>query len=327
LGGLFGYRFVMLDLLAVIPSRTPSFNRKWLSRVFADVKTACLLLGHPSTEVLIDPRRNRISIRQDGAEVPLEARSYVYLPSSCERQHTVLAKVRANRYADFVAREWDVVTQFLEDRLAAKGKWVNSPLSARRAANKLVQLLSARARGLAMPLTLVTNNPLHAIRVLPPGTSRGLSKPIGESGNITADWMAPASFFTRDEILADPASIQVAPGCFQRYIPAELELRTYVFGSHAISIAIRPRGKTSTPDLTCQDLEEADFSATTDFQNHESKLVALVKDLGLSYAAVDSLVAKGRCYFLEVNPNGGWRWLPRDLQTPLDREFRRLVLS
>jgi hypothetical protein len=224
-----------------------------------------------------------------------------------------------------VAREWDVVTQFLEDRLAANGKWINPPQSARRASNKLVQLLSARAHGLTMPQTVVTNNARHAIGVLPPGASRGLSKPIGESGNITADWMAPSSFFTRNEILGDPDSIQVAPGCFQRFIPAQLELRTYVFGSRAISIAIRPRGKASTPDLTCQDLEEGDFSLATEFQSYESKLIALVQDFGLSYAAIDSLVAKGRCYFLEVNPNGGWRWLPPDLQAPLEREFRRLV--
>ena len=317
----------MLDVLAVIPSRTPSFDRKWVSRVFAGVKTGFLLLGHSSTEVFINPGRGRISIHQDGVEVPLEARSYIYLPSSCERQHTVLAKIRRDRYADFVAREWDVVTQFLEDRLAAKGKWINPPQSARRAANKLVQLLSARAHGLAMPLTVVTNNAGQAMGVLPPGKSRGLSKPIGESGNITADWMVPASFFTRDEILADPASIQVAPGCFQRFIPTRLELRTYVFGSRAISIAIRPRGKARTPDLSCQDLEESDFSVATNFQSYESKLIALAKDLGLSYAAIDSLVARGRCYFLEVNPNGGWRWLPPSLQTPLEREFRRLVLS
>ncbi|HXM42107.1 MAG TPA: hypothetical protein VN924_12695 [Bryobacteraceae bacterium] len=211
--------------------------------------------------------------------------------------------------------------------MAGNGQWVNPPGSARRASNKIVQLLSARAHGLLMPRTVITNNPRYAVRVLPPGASRGISKPIGESGSITADWMAPASFFTSDEILADPASVRVAPGCFQRFIPAQLELRTYVFGSRAISVAIRPRGKASTPDVTCQDLEAADFAATADFPGHESKLVALVSELGLRYAAVDSLVSKGRCYFIEVNPNGGWRWLPPGLQIPLDREFRQLVLG
>jgi hypothetical protein len=57
----------MLDVLAVIPSRTPSFDRKWISRVFAGVKTGSLLHLSPYTEVSITPDPIRISIRQDGA--------------------------------------------------------------------------------------------------------------------------------------------------------------------------------------------------------------------------------------------------------------------
>jgi hypothetical protein len=317
----------MVDLLAVVPFKTPAFNRRWVDRVFSGMKTACLLFGHPSTEVVVRPSLDRLSIRQDGVEVPLEARSYVYLPSSCERQHTVFARIKRGRFADFVAREWDVVTQFLEDHLATMGRWVNPPKSARRASNKLVQLASAYEHGLATPFTVVTNDSGEASKILPTLRARGICKPVGESGSITADWMAPASFFTRDEIMSDPASIQLAPSCFQRFIAAELELRTYVFGRCAMTIAIRPRRKTSTPDLSCQDLEVCDFAPTSRFQSYESRLVALVSDLGLRYAAIDSLVSKGRSYFLEINPNGGWSWLPADLQVPLDREFRRLVLS
>lgn len=317
----------MIDVLAVIPSVTPAFNREWLRRVFSGVKVAYLLFGHPSTQVFIDPSETGISVCQDGVEVPLKSRCYIYLPASYERQHTVLAKVRPGRYGDFVSREWDVVTQFLEQRLAVSGKWVNLPQHARRAANKLVQLVAACRHGLTIPRTIVTNHPRHAVEVLPSKCKRGLWKPIGESGNISSDWMAPTSFFTKDEILADPNSIEIAPGCFQRFIPARLELRTYIFGSRVISVAVRPRNKSKVPDLTCQDLQENDFAITTDFQDHESKLIKLVNELGLRYAAVDSVVSGEHCYFLEVNPNGGWSWLPPKFQTSLDKEFRELVLS
>jgi len=317
----------MVDVLGVIPYRSPAFNRKWFLRVFEKLHTACLFLGHPSTKIVIHPSRDRATIHQDGCEIPLEARYYVYLPPSYERQHTGLAKIRRSRYQDFVSREWDVVTQFLEEHLIDSAKCVNPPLSARRAANKLLQLVSAKPHGLDIPPTVVTNSAQEAIKILPPGSSRGLWKPIGESGNITSDLMAPASLFTRAELLADPASIEIAPGCFQRFIAAKRELRTYIFGARAVSILIRPRDKISTPDLTCQNLEEDDFSRTEGFKDHESKLIGLVKDLGLRYAAVDSIIAGQRRYFLEVNPNGGWGWLPKDMQAPLDHEFRQLVLD
>ena len=315
----------MVELLAVLPFKTPSFDREWAARVFDGVELACLELGHPNTEVTIDPRRGRIAIRQAGALVPLEARAYIYLPSSCERQHTLLAKIAQNRYADFVSREWDVVTQFLEEHLSRTGRWVNPPRSARRAANKLIQMQAAATQGLPMPPTVVTNTPQEATGVLPRGRGRGISKPIGESGNLAPDCMAPTSFFTRSEILADQASIRLAPGCFQSYIAAQVELRTYVFGRRAISLAVRPRNKAHTPDLSCQDLADSDFAVTTEFRKYEAELIALVKALGLRYAAIDSLVARGRCYFLEINPSGGWRWIPAALQPALDREFRRLV--
>jgi hypothetical protein len=106
-----------------------------------------------------------------------------------------------------------------------------------------------------------------------------------------------------------------------------VELRTYIFGGRAVTIAIRPRGKAGTPDLGCQDLDASDFAVTTEYRAHETKLVGLVRGLGLRFAAVDSLVSRGRVHFLEVNANGGWGWLPPDLQVPLDREIRRLVLA
>jgi glutathione synthase/RimK-type ligase-like ATP-grasp enzyme len=188
-------------------------------------------------------------------------------------------------------------------------------------------MIAAQRHDLLMPPTVVTNVPTHAMNVLRAGDRRGIYKPIGESGNISANLMTPTSFFTREEIRSDSASIQVAPGCFQRFIPAQFELRTYIFGSRAISVVIQPRAKAHTPDLTCQDLEESDFAATKRFHAYEIRLVRLVRELGLTYAAVDSLVCRGRSYFLEVNPTGGWGWLPLTLQGSLDQEFRRLVLS
>jgi hypothetical protein len=90
---------------------------------------------------------------------------------------------------------------------------------------------------------------------------------------------------------------------------------------------VQPRNKLHTPDLTCQELEESDFAITSSFGEHEAKLVKLISNLGLKYAAIDSMVSNDTCYFLEVNPNGGWGWLPAKFQTPLDRLFRELVLS
>ena len=44
-------------------------------------------------------------------------------------------------------------------RTAFRGRWVSDPEATRRAENKLVQLVAAKAAGFRVPRTLVSNDP------------------------------------------------------------------------------------------------------------------------------------------------------------------------
>jgi glutathione synthase/RimK-type ligase-like ATP-grasp enzyme len=70
------------------------------------------------------------------------------------------------------------------------------------------------------------------------------------------------------------------------------------------------------------------FTASTLGDETLERVVEVVDELGLQYAAVDLIeTADGTVWFLEVNPSGAYLWLERQLGLPVTNALVELLLS
>jgi len=126
--------------------------------------------------------------------------------------------------------------------------WVNSFASAHVARNKPLQLSVAESCGLAIPPTLISNDPV-AVRAFAARHDKIIYKPVYR-GLVTNDDKQDELIFAN--ILPEGAlanadqEIRAAPGIYQAYIPKQLELRITVVGSQIFSCAIHSQEHVET---------------------------------------------------------------------------------
>ncbi len=203
--------------------------------------------------------------------------------------------------------------------------WMNPLVSDEVSQRKIRQLQVAREAGLSIPETLVTNDPEAArsfIGQFGPGqVIRKAFRNIAEAPRGT-HIIEP-----KDLALLD--TVRFAPVTFQRYIPADIDLRVTVVEDEvfAASIASMPeyhadyRLGLGTAKVESYDLPDEVRAA----------LLRLMNRLGLKYGAVDFRVTpEGEHVFLEVNPAGEYLFacdrtgqpVPEAIAACLDRHDR-----
>ncbi len=195
---------------------------------------------------------------------------------------------------------------------ALDAPWVNDRASDAAADDKPRQLALAAGFGLAVPQSLVTNDPAAARAFV-------RARPEGETihKNVTsapALWRTTALARHGDRALF--ASVRHLPLLFQERVRAEADLRVTVVGDELFATEI------TLPDPHDLDvrtsLRRARFRAVSLPPRVEGRLRRLVRALGLSYAAVDlRRRTDGEHVFLEVNPGGQWRHVERRTGQPI----------
>lgn len=210
-----------------------------------------------------------------------------------------------------------------------------NPLDAgERAENKLRQLRLARGLGLAVPRTIVTNDPAEVLAFHDALGGPMITKmltPLTQS-------MGGASAFVRTSLvrpedLGDLEGLRHSPMVFQERIPKAYELRVVVVaapgGGRCFAGAI---------DATRSDAGQVDWRGASPAQvgwrpgalpdEVADKLLALARALDLVYGAADVIVAPdGRHVFLEINPAGEWGMLERDLGLPIAAALADALLT
>jgi glutathione synthase/RimK-type ligase-like ATP-grasp enzyme len=205
--------------------------------------------------------------------------------------------------------------------------WVNRPSSVTGAENKLAQLRSAKHLGLEIPDTLVSNCPTDIKQFAAQYQSVAVKTLV--SRTIETD-QGRFGFFTRrfeDLSEKDPSSLQIAPCIFQEAVEKSADLRVTVIGSSVFATKI----------VTTQGDKEIDWRAVDPtylvYESYDlprslkDSCLRLVKDFGLSFAALDFLlVPDGKHIFLELNPSGQWGWLERSTGQPLTHTLASLLM-
>lgn len=200
-----------------------------------------------------------------------------------------------------------------------RARWIDPPDAVRGAENKMRQLRVAEEIGLEVPKTLMTNDP-RAVRAF-----------RAEHGAIVAKMLTPLSigmeqqsFFVRtslvrDEDLEHLEGLRHAPMVFQELVQKDVELRVACVGKRAFAGAIdASRSDKGRVDWRAARPDEVRWARAELPRDVETRLVALLRALGLRYGAVDLIrTPEGRHVFLEINPGGEWGMLERDLGLPI----------
>ncbi len=198
-------------------------------------------------------------------------------------------------------------------------RWVNDPWR-ESAAAKPRQLAAAEEVGLAVPRTVVTNDPERARAFLAAaGHRRVVHKALHAAPE---DWRTTRILSSGDRRRL--RSIRLAPVILQEYVPG-VDVRVAVVGDALFAAAIDAR-ETSSPEDFRPVFDRARVEPCALPAGVAARVRRLLRVLGLSYAAIDLRRREdGEHVFLEANPSGQWLFLERRAGLPITQALAALL--
>ena len=192
--------------------------------------------------------------------------------------------------------------------------WMNHPSATYRAESKPYQLAAADQVGFRVPRTLITNDIENIDAVFPNDLAiKSLDTVLLDEGE--------QSLFTYTTILhrtnLTDASIATAPVIAQQVIRNKKDLRVTVVGDHVFAVRVLKNGKGIEGDWRVTPKNQLAYDSCRLAPDIEHKCRELVRNLGLSFAAIDLVENDKGVFFIEVNPTGEWSWLATD-DRPID---------
>jgi glutathione synthase/RimK-type ligase-like ATP-grasp enzyme len=186
--------------------------------------------------------------------------------------------------------------------------WINFPARENLAKSKPAQLFVANKLGLAIPETLVSNDPDEVRRFIARSKTeivyKGLSQPHMVPGT------ALFTGLLTKETLANLDLIRLTPGIFQERVEKAYELRVTVVGSKIFPVKIDSQKNRDAQLDWRRALHDVAYEAVDLPREIEEKIFAFMRTFGLFYGAFDFIVTpEGRYVFLEINPSGQYMWL------------------
>ncbi|WP_312902405.1 MvdC/MvdD family ATP grasp protein [Chryseobacterium taichungense] len=181
--------------------------------------------------------------------------------------------------------------------------------------NKMLQLNIAKKHGLTVPKTIFSND-ADKITAFFHGYCNG--KMVAKLHGVISKSMGGENFLSTNIIDEDAldgiADIEYCPMIFQPYIEKEYELRIVYLDGEFFT------GKINNSENTDWRIAQGNYfwSAYLLPENIKQNLTAMMNEMGLYIGAIDMIKgADGNYYFLEVNPQGEWGMLQKDLDFPI----------
>jgi ATP-grasp ribosomal peptide maturase len=202
--------------------------------------------------------------------------------------------------------------------------WMNHPERTAGADFKPVQLKAARQCGLEIPRTLITNRVEDACAFIRSNAENGrrtIYKTLAYSDVVNPVTGSDEVIYTtvvEESQLEDDELVRVSPCMFQEEVPKRLELRVTVVQDRVLTAGIDAAGSAAARVDFRAGYEELRYEPYELPDDLAKSLVNLVRDLGLTFAAIDLILTPdGRHVFLELNPAGQWAWLELELGLPI----------
>ncbi len=234
---------------------------------------------------------------------------------------TVSAEIVRPSHRQFAANESDQALSGLWQ--AVDAFWINEPKRDEIGHRKPLQLRVAQDVGLAVPDTLITNDPTEARAFI---ERYGPRRVIFKSFSATQSEWRETRLLGQAE-LAVIEHVRFAPVIFQEYIEAVCDLRITVVGERIFPAAIYSAPDAYPIDFR-MDMGHARVEPAILPPEVSDGLLALMRRLGLVYGAIDvRLTPEGRYVFLEVNPAGQWLFIEQVTGQPIAAEIARCLVA
>jgi glutathione synthase/RimK-type ligase-like ATP-grasp enzyme len=194
--------------------------------------------------------------------------------------------------------------------------WVNHPSRLADCAYKPVQLVRAHECGLAVPETVITNEPDTVRSFVARGqtiTKLMSANTVSEEGRRKLSWTR----ILRNDDLDDLSGFPVTAHLAQRWVPKLFEVRIVTIADQLIAVKITSGSSASYVDW------RSDYAALSyeiiEPPDHVTRGVrALMHSFDLIYAALDFIVTPDADWvFLEINAGGQYGWLEAETGVPL----------
>ncbi|MFN4362849.1 MvdC/MvdD family ATP grasp protein [Chryseobacterium hispalense] len=181
--------------------------------------------------------------------------------------------------------------------------------------NKMLQLNIAQKNGLIIPETLFSND---AEAITGFFHTYGNGKMVAKLHGVISKSMGGENFLSTNIIdensIQDIADIEYCPMIFQPYIEKQYELRIVYLDGEFFTGKIN-NSENADWRIACGNYFWSEYHLP---ENIKTSLTAMMKEMGLYMGAIDMILGKDRkYYFLEVNPQGEWGMLQKDLDFPI----------
>jgi glutathione synthase/RimK-type ligase-like ATP-grasp enzyme len=196
--------------------------------------------------------------------------------------------------------------------------------------NKLKQLRLAAAAGLVIPDTICTNNPEQVKEFFEKQHGRVIMKLHNAlSQSMKGDQPFFPTTILQEASLQQLSSLRYCPMIFQQQIEKQYELRIAYVNGHFFT------GKINTQHLQHG---KADWRATSRGEaawhtyelplSIQTKINGLMRSLDLPFGVIDMIRSvSGDYVFLEVNPQGEWGMLQRDLGYMIGEQIADTIIK
>ena len=203
--------------------------------------------------------------------------------------------------------------------------WISNPNRIRQAENKILQLQIAKELGFNVPHTLLTNIKKDTLNFI--DSNSAVIKPI-KSGLVAENKESLDLIYTRkinkEMVLANSSQF---PLYIQEEIKNKTDIRVTVVGDKVFAAEIDYHNS-DIIDWRAVENNQIKYK-TTILPNKVSELcVQLLKRLKLEFGAID--LAKNQnnsYYFFEINPNGQWAWLDKELDINIAQEIVNVLIN
>lgn len=219
-------------------------------------------------------------------------------------------------HLEFATREWrDCLWGWLDD-LEAR---MVSPLVAQERATKPRQLDAARAAGLRVPRTCVTNDADAWRDFVARVGGDVIHKTLTQTELMMMQTM-PCK--PGDEIFFD--NLAVSPVILQERIRGPRDVRLTIIGHEVFGAVMR-----TPPDIAdCRLVLDSSYEVWPVPSQTESQLHDMMARLGLVFGTIDlKIAADGEPCFLEVNPQGQFAYVEIETGMPLMHAFARFLAA
>ena len=194
--------------------------------------------------------------------------------------------------------------------------WVNNPHKNSFAEMKINQLNCAEKMGFKIPKTCVTNSKDNLLEFFKSTNGHIIAKAL--YAPLIQDSKSEFFIFSNkisDVLDIDKTELSLSPVIFQEELQHKIDYRITVVGSTCFVAEITYDDKSILDwRMAKNNIRMRRCTLPSDVINN---CIQYVSELGLQFGAIDLIKSNDRYYFLEINPNGEWGWLQKNLEFPI----------